>query len=306
MAPKRTKSATNPAGKKATKKPGAKKPAATKSAVKKSGQKTMLSDLAPDAVVNVLGFFRSVERGGFDVLEAPQEPWEDVAFVEERETLANVLNFALCSRATRDIALGDGVWAPHCAAMEVNLAVGPREWEVPIFDDEGGWTYEMRVLPEELVDPRALDPRGYASLSALKRYWAVRSFHDRIRQTLEEFGDKDRWDDFDWEHLNRIASFCFNQVQARFEDEDDIWADIDGEWDEEQMEEAFDCINPFLCARLALKSFVLPEFNQSGVSGHARDILLGGWPKCLAGHPCSGTVSFAEFLRRLTGFPWPC
>jgi hypothetical protein len=72
--------------------------------------------------------------------------------------------------------------------------------------------------------------------------------------------------------------------------------------DDEEAEEAFDRITPVAVARLTLKCFVLPELSREGVSGHARDILLGGWPHC---SPCSGSASTAEFLERLTGLEWP-
>lgn len=290
-----------PAAKKATKKkPGAKGPAATKPAAKKSGQTTLLSDLAPDIVVSVLGFFRSVEHEGRDVLEAPDNwagRWDDVSFVEEAATLANVVNFALCSKATRDVALGDGVWAPHLAAMEANLVVAPREWKDYVTDS-------TRVLPEEFVDPRALDPKGYASLSALKRYWAVRSFYEDIKETIEmDFGDEANWNRDDIRHLKSLAGFCATRVFERFEDDYGQWADLDGEMDDAQKEEVLERITESACARLTLKCFVLPEFSRGGVSGHARDLLLYGWPSC---SPCAGSASTAEFLERLTGLEWPC
>ena len=78
---------------------------------------------------------------------------------------------------------------------------------------------------------------------------------------------------------------------------------MDGEMDDDQMEEVLERITPSACARLTLKCFVLPEFSRGGVSGHARDILLYGWPYC---SPCAGSASTAEFLERLTGLEWPC
>ena len=264
-------------------------------APKKSGQKDLLSNLAADIIGSVLGFFRSVQHEGRDVLQDPDDwsrHWDDVSFVEDAATLANVLNFAACSRATRDVALSDGVWAPHAAAMEANLVVAPREYED--YDDTG--TRVTRVLPEELVDPRALDPRGYASLSARERYYAVRGFFDGLKKAIDELGDETRWSAADILHLDSLVDFCATQVGYALEDPQ--WADI-----EEGIHEVFECITASACARLTLECFVLPELARGGVSGHPRDILLGGWPNC---HPCSGSGSTAEFMERLTGLEWPC
>ena len=278
-----------------------KKKRAAKASPKKSGsgQKVGLSNLAPETIGVVLGFFRSVQHEGRDVLAAPDDwadHWNDVSFVEDAATLANVLNFAACSRAARDVALGDGVWAPHCAAMEANLVVAPREYEEYGFSA----TPVMRELPEELVDPRALDPRAYAALTAFRRYCAVRGFYEGIKQTIDEFGDEENWDSDATAFLQGLADFCLGRVDDRFVDPQ--WADIDAEMDDDEMEEIFDRITPVACARLTLKCFVLPEFSREGVSGHARDILLGGWRHC---SPCCGSASTAEFLERLTGLDWP-
>ena len=284
-----------------------KKKRAAKASPKKSGsgQKVGLSNLAPEIIGVVLGFFRSVQHEGRDVLAAPDDwagHWDDVSFVEEAATLANVVNFALCSKATRDVALGDGVWAPHCAAMEANLVVAPREYEeyCEYEDYVGSGTMVTRYLPEELVDPRALDPRAYAALTAFRRYCAVRGFYEGIKQTIDEFGVEEDWDSDAYAHLLGLAGFCLGRVEDRFMDPQ--WADIDAEMDDDEMEEVFDRITPVACARLTLKCFVLPELSREGVSGHARDILLGGWPHC---SPCCGSASTAEFLERLTGLEWP-
>ena len=117
--------------------------------------------LPPKVLAHVLGFFRSAKYSGRDVLATPDDSdWVDGTFLEEKSTLKNVLNVAYCSRATRDVALGDLVWAPHCAAMEANLPAAPRQFMNPYT-----FTDTLR-MPEEYVDPRVLDPQSYASLSA--------------------------------------------------------------------------------------------------------------------------------------------
>ena len=267
-------------------------------APKKSGQKDLLSNLAADIIGSVLGFFRSVQHEGSDVFPDPDYHllWDDVTFLEDAATLANVLNFAACSRATRDVALGDGVWAPHAAAMEANLVVAPREYED--YDDTG--TRVTRVLPEELVDPRALDPRGYASLSARERYYAVRGFFDGLKKAMDELGDETRWSAADILHLTRLADFCATRVEDALED--DYWAGNDGGLDDDEIEEVLERITPSECAHLTLKCFVLPELARGGVSGHPRDILLGGWPNC---DPCSRSArSTTKFLCFVTGIAW--
>lgn len=152
-----------------------------------------------------------------------------------------------------------------------------------------------RLLPDEYVDPRVLDPEAYASRSAYEAYRELRVFYDRVRAKLLSFLDFATCSSADLCHIADLANFAGEAVQ----DAEDR-AIMDGQNDPSyDWDLALANCTPEKCAEVAVREIALKEFHRQGlVRSNARDLLLGGWPKC---QPCAGSCSTTVFLEYLTG-----
>ena len=135
----------------------------------------------------------------------------------------------------------------------------------------------------------------YASLSALERYKSVRRFYKRIIDALKACIDEDTWLYDEYEALERIAQQSAGSVRnaVRY-----------GGLDDEEAEDAvYSCI-PSMVALVTVEHFAIKEFMRGGMSGHARDLLVGGWTFC---DPRTGSSSTEAFMHHVTGCEhWQC
>lgn len=247
----------------------------------------------PDLGERILSYFRTHYL--------PDTPWHQVpvdvtqiqctqgftheAFFESTETLACIVSFATCSRATRATALGDTVWAPFCKTTEAQFPSDCDDYEEELRQRV---YYTDRPLLDKYIDPRMLDP-GYALLSAFERYKAVRAFYKRVRAELMTFMDERSWSEEDRQTLEgqaRWAMECLiEEVRERF--------DID----DAEYNRCLLLCTANECAACVVEVYALRDLAEGNVHGHARRLLQLGWQ-----HTRFGDSSYAAcFLGSLLG-----